>query len=225
MRRNNPLAFLAAIFSVTAVAWTLGYATPPDDRGQRAGLLVGVPRSSTSAARSSWRCCPRSSRSSSPISSTRCRRSSASPARRPHRRGRPADQPAARPDRRRAWRRSAPGWPAPRRERRTSRASPASAWARAPDARRSSPRCASCRASSSRRWPPPFPATRPPRCSCSSASSMFQSMATIDFASHRGRAAGLRHARADSADALDHAGHSLGIPAARAALRRSGTMA
>jgi AGZA family xanthine/uracil permease-like MFS transporter len=29
MRRNNPLAFLAAIFSVTALAWTLGYATPP----------------------------------------------------------------------------------------------------------------------------------------------------------------------------------------------------
>ena len=30
MRRNNPLAFLAAIFSVTALAWTLGYATPPE---------------------------------------------------------------------------------------------------------------------------------------------------------------------------------------------------
>src|SRR4029077_14197544 len=30
MRRNNPLAFLAAIFSVTALAWALGYATPPD---------------------------------------------------------------------------------------------------------------------------------------------------------------------------------------------------
>jgi AGZA family xanthine/uracil permease-like MFS transporter len=30
MRRNNPLAFLAAIFSVTALAWTLGYAKPPD---------------------------------------------------------------------------------------------------------------------------------------------------------------------------------------------------
>jgi adenine/guanine/hypoxanthine permease len=29
MRRNNPLAFLAAIFSVTALAWTLGYAKPP----------------------------------------------------------------------------------------------------------------------------------------------------------------------------------------------------
>jgi len=29
MRRNNPLAFLAAIFVVTALAWTLGYATPP----------------------------------------------------------------------------------------------------------------------------------------------------------------------------------------------------
>jgi len=29
MRRNNPLAFLAAIFSVTALAWTLGYAQPP----------------------------------------------------------------------------------------------------------------------------------------------------------------------------------------------------
>jgi AGZA family xanthine/uracil permease-like MFS transporter len=30
MRRQSPLAFLAAIFSVTAVAWTLGYATPPE---------------------------------------------------------------------------------------------------------------------------------------------------------------------------------------------------
>jgi len=30
MRRHNPLAFLAAIFSVTALAWTLGYAKPPD---------------------------------------------------------------------------------------------------------------------------------------------------------------------------------------------------
>jgi AGZA family xanthine/uracil permease-like MFS transporter len=30
MRRKNPLAFLAAIFSVTALAWMLGYATPPD---------------------------------------------------------------------------------------------------------------------------------------------------------------------------------------------------
>jgi AGZA family xanthine/uracil permease-like MFS transporter len=30
MRRHNPLAFLAAIFSVTALAWTLGYAAPPE---------------------------------------------------------------------------------------------------------------------------------------------------------------------------------------------------
>jgi len=30
MRRQNPLAFLAAIFSVTALAWTLGYATRPE---------------------------------------------------------------------------------------------------------------------------------------------------------------------------------------------------
>jgi AGZA family xanthine/uracil permease-like MFS transporter len=30
MRRSNPLAFLAAIFSVTALAWTLGYAKPPE---------------------------------------------------------------------------------------------------------------------------------------------------------------------------------------------------
>src|SRR5207344_1751827 len=30
MRRDNPLAFVAAIFSVTAVARTLGYAKPPD---------------------------------------------------------------------------------------------------------------------------------------------------------------------------------------------------
>src|SRR6266536_6328084 len=30
MRRSNPLAFLAAIFAVTALAWTFGYAKPPD---------------------------------------------------------------------------------------------------------------------------------------------------------------------------------------------------
>src|SRR6476469_2120755 len=30
MRRNNALAFLSAIFSVTALAWTLGYAKPSD---------------------------------------------------------------------------------------------------------------------------------------------------------------------------------------------------
>ena len=30
MRRNNPLAFLTAIFTVTALAWTLGYAKPPE---------------------------------------------------------------------------------------------------------------------------------------------------------------------------------------------------
>src|SRR5258706_5841521 len=30
MRRNNPLAFLAAILSVTALAWTLGVAKPPE---------------------------------------------------------------------------------------------------------------------------------------------------------------------------------------------------
>lgn len=31
MRRNNPLAFLAAIFTVTALAWTMGYAKPPEN--------------------------------------------------------------------------------------------------------------------------------------------------------------------------------------------------
>src|ERR1043166_6703894 len=30
MRRSNPLAFLAAILSVTALAWVLGYAKPPE---------------------------------------------------------------------------------------------------------------------------------------------------------------------------------------------------
>ena len=30
MRRSNPLAFLAAIFSATALAWTMGFAKPPD---------------------------------------------------------------------------------------------------------------------------------------------------------------------------------------------------
>ena len=36
MRRNNPLAFLAAIFSTTVVAWALGYEKPP-------GQLVSAP--------------------------------------------------------------------------------------------------------------------------------------------------------------------------------------
>jgi AGZA family xanthine/uracil permease-like MFS transporter len=36
MRRENPLAFLAAIFSVTALAWTLGYAARPKQ-------IVGAP--------------------------------------------------------------------------------------------------------------------------------------------------------------------------------------
>ena len=30
MQRNNPLAFLASIFTVTALAWVLGFAKPPD---------------------------------------------------------------------------------------------------------------------------------------------------------------------------------------------------
>ncbi|MGH9140271.1 MAG: NCS2 family permease, partial [Vicinamibacterales bacterium] len=30
MRRNNPLAFLVAIFSVTGITWATGYATPPE---------------------------------------------------------------------------------------------------------------------------------------------------------------------------------------------------
>jgi AGZA family xanthine/uracil permease-like MFS transporter len=30
MRRSNPLAFLTAIFAVTAAAWTMGYAKPPE---------------------------------------------------------------------------------------------------------------------------------------------------------------------------------------------------
>jgi AGZA family xanthine/uracil permease-like MFS transporter len=36
MRRDNPLAFLAAIFAVTALAWILGYAEPP-------AMLVSAP--------------------------------------------------------------------------------------------------------------------------------------------------------------------------------------
>jgi AGZA family xanthine/uracil permease-like MFS transporter len=31
MRRKNPLAFLAAIFAVTALAWTFGYSKPPEN--------------------------------------------------------------------------------------------------------------------------------------------------------------------------------------------------
>ena len=82
MRRNNPLAFLAAIFAVTALAWTLGYARPP-------AQIVSAPDFSSAflAARHPRRAAAvaaagRSSRSSSPICSIRCRRSSASRARR-----------------------------------------------------------------------------------------------------------------------------------------------
>ena len=58
MRRKNPLAFLAAIFGVTALAWTLGYAAAP----QR---ILGAPDFSSvflqarhPSARCSWRSLP-----------------------------------------------------------------------------------------------------------------------------------------------------------------------
>jgi AGZA family xanthine/uracil permease-like MFS transporter len=35
LRRRNPFAFLAAIFAATALAWTLGYATPPTELTSR----------------------------------------------------------------------------------------------------------------------------------------------------------------------------------------------
>ena len=81
MRRSNPLAFLAAIFSVTALAWTLGYATAAGPAGQRARLFLGVPGARHPRARSGSRCCRRFSRFSSRTCSIRCRRSSASRAR------------------------------------------------------------------------------------------------------------------------------------------------
>ena len=47
---------------------------------------------------------------------------------------------------------------------------------------------------------------------------MFQTVATLDFRRDRRLAAGVRHDRADSADALDHAGHSVGLHPARRAV-------
>ena len=81
LRRSNPLAFLAAIFVATALAWLLGYATPPDAAHQPAGLLVGLSEARHRRRAAAGRCCRPSSRSCSPICSTRCRRSSAWPAR------------------------------------------------------------------------------------------------------------------------------------------------
>ena len=48
---------------------------------------------------------------------------------------------------------------------------------------------------------------------------MFQMVSQIDFSANRGRAAGVRDARADSADLLDYAGNPLRLHPARAALR------
>src|SRR2546427_12751887 len=42
MRRNNPLAFLAAIFSVTALAWVLGHAKPPEQLASAPAFSSGV---------------------------------------------------------------------------------------------------------------------------------------------------------------------------------------
>ena len=102
MRRNNPLAFLAAIFSVTALAWTLGLREAAGHAGQRAGLFVGVPgarhpRRAQAGAAAGDRRDPlhRSVRLAVDVHRRRQRG-------RPHRSGRPADQPAPRPDRRRA---------------------------------------------------------------------------------------------------------------------------
>ena len=81
-RRNNPLAYLASIVLVTAGAWTLGYALPPErivsapDFSSAFLKLDIVRRAAARAAAGDRR------RSCSPISSTRSRRSSASPARR-----------------------------------------------------------------------------------------------------------------------------------------------
>ena len=47
-RRGNPLAYLAGIFVVTAVAWIGGWVTPPPTLVQPPGLLVGASSSSIS---------------------------------------------------------------------------------------------------------------------------------------------------------------------------------
>ena len=52
---------------------------------------------------------------------------------------------------------------------------------------------------------------------------MFQTVGDARLHDDRGRAAGVRHDRADSADAVDHAGHPLGLHPARAALCRGRT--
>ena len=101
MRRDNPLAFLAAIFTVTALAWALGYAKPPD-------ALVSAPDFSSAflaldirgalklvaAAGDHRDPVHRSVRLAVDVHRRRQRR-------RPDRRRRPSDQPAPRPDRRR----------------------------------------------------------------------------------------------------------------------------
>ena len=54
---------------------------------------------------------------------------------------------------------------------------------------------------------------------------MFQTVTTLDFTIDRGVAPSVRHDRADPVDAVDHAGDSLGLPAARPSLPGYGTAA
>ena len=58
MRRNNPLAFLAAIFTVTALDLDAGLREAAGARWRARRTFRRRSSRSTSAARSGWRCCP-----------------------------------------------------------------------------------------------------------------------------------------------------------------------
>ena len=159
-RRGNPLAYLASIFVVTAIAWVGGWVHAARDDG--------------SARRTSRRC------SSSSICSGALQLAlvpaivtvmmtdlfdslstfiGVAQAARAARRRRATEQPAQGSDRRFAGDARRGTVRQLVRARRTSRASPASAWAAAPDSPRWSPACAFCPVSSSRRSPravPPY---------------------------------------------------------------------
>jgi hypothetical protein len=136
MRRQNPLAFLTAIFAVTAVAWGFGYATPPERIVSAlifssvflkldilGALRLGAPARNDHDPRH------RSLRLAVDVHGRRER------ARLVERDGTPLNL-----RRGSSWTRARPsaqGWSARRRERRMSRASPAFAWAPGRDAPRS----------------------------------------------------------------------------------------
>ena len=194
MRRHNPLAFLAAIFSVTALAWTLGYATPPDQLVSAPDFSSAFLKLDIRGALQARAAARRSSRSCSPISSIRCRRSSASRSGGPHRSRRPSDQPAPRPDRRRGRDAERPAWRARR---------PGTAYVESiaghSHGRAHRPRLggdgALLRAVllPRRRWRPRSRLRDRRRCSILVGVSMFQSVVDDRLLVARGRAAGVRH--------------------------------